>query len=249
MPYQTRMPAALAARGLRVEVLPGWETRGSPSLNPRGVVCHWTAGPRGTTARPSLGVVVHGRPGLPGPLAQIYLDRSGVPVVVAAGRANHAGRGGWRGLSGNSSVFGIEAESAGEGDWTPAQQEAYPKVVAALLDLTGHDEGFACGHSEWAPTRKVDIGNWDMHAMRGQVAAILGNHAPAAPTPEEDDDMLILARQKDHPEVYIGDGVTRRHVTTQAELDDIKWLMGQKILRGDPEIRVVERIDWLGKVV
>lgn len=175
MPYQTQIPAALAAFGLPVELVPGWESRGSASFNPGGVVCHWTAGPRGTTARPSLGVVVNGRSDLPGPLAQVYLDRNGVPVVVAAGRANHAGAGGYNGLVGNSAVFGIEAECGGDGDWTDAQRSAYPKVVAALLRSKGLGAQWAVGHNEWAPTRKIDIRDWTMPAMREQVARLLGS--------------------------------------------------------------------------
>lgn len=184
------IPAALAARGLAVEVVPGWETRGSDSFAPGGVTCHWTAGPRGTTGRPSLGVVTNGRSGLPGPLCNVYLARDGKAVVVAAGRANHAGAGGYRGLKGNSSVFGIEAECGGDGDWTPAMRVAYPKVVAALLSLIGRDASWAMGHNEWAPTRKIDIRDYTMAVMRQQVAAVLAgqpvpvsNPVPSTPAP------------------------------------------------------------------
>lgn len=187
------IPAALAARGLTVEVVPGWETRGSDAFNPGGVTCHWTAGPRGTAGRPSLGVVTHGRAGLPGPLCNVYLARDGVAVVVAAGRANHAGTGGYRGLKGNSAVFGIEAECGGDGDWTAAMREAYPKVVAALLSLIGRDASWAMGHNEWAPSRKIDIRDYTMAVLRSQVAAVLAGQAvpvgnvvnvpgPSAPT-------------------------------------------------------------------
>lgn len=168
-----RMARAIRSHGVTVEVAAGAASRGNASFNPRGVVCHWTAGPRGTTGRPSLGVVTNGRPGLPGPLCQVYLDRKGVAVIVATGRANHAGTGGWRGLSGNSSVLGIEAECGGDGDWTAAQREAYPKLAAALLSLTPNagDERFVCGHNEWAPSRKIDIRDWPMSRMRTQVKA------------------------------------------------------------------------------
>lgn len=172
MPRQTGIPAALKKYGVRYETVPGWRTRGSASFNPKGVVCHWTAGPRNAKGRPSLNVVTYGRPGLSGPLCQVYLDRNGVAVVVAAGRANHAGRGGYKGLSGNSSVFGIEAECGGDGDWTDAQREAYPKVVAALVSLTGRSEKYVCGHNEWT-TRKIDIRDWTMTKMRSEVKAVL----------------------------------------------------------------------------
>ncbi len=42
---------------------------------------------------PSLGVIRDGRPGLKGPLSQLGLGRDGAYYVIAAGRAQHAGRG------------------------------------------------------------------------------------------------------------------------------------------------------------
>lgn len=173
MGYQTQLANALRERGVRVEEYSGWTTRGSSSFTPRGGVCHWTAGPCQATGRPSLSVVVNGRSDLAGPLANVYLDRQGVAVVVAAGRANHAGDGGWRGLSGNSSVFGVEAECCNAGDWTAAQRDAYPAVMAALCDAGGFDEGYVCGHNEWAPSRKIDIHDWPMDTMRAEVGALL----------------------------------------------------------------------------
>ncbi len=174
MPFMSRIPSDLAKFGLRVELVPGWATRGSSSFAPGCVVDHWTAGPRGTTGRPSLNVVVNGRTGLAGPLANVYLARDGVCVVTAAGRANHAGLGGFRGLVGNSAAYGIEAECAGDGDWTPAQLDAYPRLNAALLSGIGRDASWVCGHNEWAPTRKIDIRDV-IGSVRARTAAVLAN--------------------------------------------------------------------------
>lgn len=185
MPLMTRIPSDLAKFGLTVELVPGWETRSAGSFNPGGVVCHWTAGPKASKSRPSLSVVVNGRAGLSGPLCNVYLARDGVCVVVAAGRANHAGEGGYKGMLGNSAVYGIEAECAGDGDWTPAQRKVYPILVAALLSGIERDASWACGHNEWAPTRKIDIRDWPMSAMRTQVASSLSNTDPS-----QEDDMF-----------------------------------------------------------
>lgn len=183
MGYQTGLPAALAREGLTVELVPGYATRGSSSFNPHGSVSHWTAGPaRGD--RPSLAICVNGRSDLAGPLCNVFLTRAGVAVVVALGRANHAGAGGFRGLVGNSSVWGTEAESDGRG-WTVEQRDAYPRVNAAYARLSGFDASWCCGHNEWAPHRKRDVEDWPMPSMRSQVAAILRG----ASTPTEDDDM------------------------------------------------------------
>ncbi len=174
MSYQLGIPAALAAFGLKVELVPGWENRGGVVFDPEGVMDHWTAGPRGTTSRPSLNICVGGRSGLPGPLCNIYFARDATCVVVAAGRPNHAGDGKWRGLVGNSKFFGIEAESAGNDDWTDLQRLWYPVLNAALLTLTkSKDVNNVCGHNEYAPTRKIDIRDWPMPLMRQQTAEAL----------------------------------------------------------------------------
>jgi hypothetical protein len=192
MPFQTMLPSRLAKYGLTVEVVPGWASRGSSSFNPKGAVGHHTAGPR-TGIRPSLNVCVNGHGKLPGPLCNTFLDRNGVVVVVAAGRANHAGVGGYRGLVGNSSVFGTEAEDDGDGNWTDAQIWAYPRVMAAQLDLAGVDHTWYCSHRRWAtpPGRKVDPGGIADSWMQDQIKAVFASQGPAGegPAEEEDDDM------------------------------------------------------------
>jgi hypothetical protein len=190
MPFQTGLPAALRRWGLKVETIRGWETRGSSAFTPRGALCHWTAGPANSKTRPSLNICTHGRSDLPGPLCQVYLARDGVAVVVAAGRANHAGAGNWRGLTGNSVLWGTEAEAANAADFTAAQRAAYPRVNAAFATLSGFGAEMVAGHSEFAlpKGRKVDVNGYTMDQMRQQVAALLANPAAAVRvTPEEDD--------------------------------------------------------------
>lgn len=199
----TRIPSDLARFGLKVELVPGWETRGSSAFAPAAVTCHWTAGPRGTKGRPSLGVVINGRPGLDGPLCNVYLARDGVCVVVAAGRANHAGAGGFRGLVGNSAVYGIEAESGGDGDWTPEMLEAYPRLVAALLWGLNRDGSWCHGHNEWAPTRKIDIRDI-IASVRNRTVQILANPG----TPVQEDDMPLSQQELN----FISDAVANRGI-------------------------------------
>lgn len=184
MPRQLNLYKAIKRRGLPVEYVPGWSTRGSEYFNPAAVLDHWTAGPRGSTSRPSLRIVVDGRPDLPGPLCNVYLDRAGTAVVVAAGRANHAGYGVWRGLTGNSRFLGVEAEAADNDDWTDAQREAYPLLNAALLDAIGQDDAaLVAGHSEYAlpAGRKVDINGYTTDRLRAQTQAILDGTVVAHP--------------------------------------------------------------------
>ena len=166
------LPATLAAWGCPVELVDGYATRGGADFTPRAAVSHWTAGSP-TGDRGSLKVCIHGRPDLPGPLCNTFLTRAGVAIVVAAGKANHAGAGSWRGITGNSNVFGTEAENSGRGEWTPAQRQAYPRINAAYCMLGGFSPDLMCGHHEWAPRRKQDIADYTMDRMRRETAALL----------------------------------------------------------------------------
>lgn len=179
MARQTSLSSQLRKWGLNVVEHSGWTGRGSTTFNPRGVVDHHTAA-GGSSDAPSLRICIYGRADLSGPLAQIVLGRTGTVHLIAAGRANHAGRGGWQGLSGNSSVFGIEAENNGVGEpWSDAQIKAYIRVNAALCDMMGRGADWVCGHKEWAPGRKIDPNGIDMNWMRQQVQALL-NAGPGA---------------------------------------------------------------------
>jgi N-acetyl-anhydromuramyl-L-alanine amidase AmpD len=54
--------------------------------------------------------------------------------VIAAGRANHAGEGGWKGLSGNSSVYGLEIEHTGTSTLPMHRQQTAARIHAAMID-------------------------------------------------------------------------------------------------------------------
>lgn len=218
---------ALRAHGLVVQEVPGWETRGSSSFAPRGVVCHHTASHAGSD-HPALGIVTNGRPDLAGPLCNVLLARNGDCYVVASGRANHAGTGGWRGLTGNSSVLGIEAENNGVGEPWPAQQvTAYIRLCAAMCDAGGFDASTVCYHREWAPTRKPDPAGpgfpTDGNQWRAKVALEL-----AAPAPLTDDQklfILLAAKKKAEKEPVLGKGMARRpHRRSVARLQQLLGL-------------------------
>ena len=111
----TWLPDVLKAAGLKVSLVPGWETRGLGDVGSIfGVICHHT-GVNDPQKRimPSLHSLRDGRqasPGLqalPGPLAQLGLGRDGTYFVIAAGRAVHAGIGKFKGqVNGNSNFIG-----------------------------------------------------------------------------------------------------------------------------------------------
>lgn len=173
--------------GLTVVEYEGWRTRGKATMNPGGVVCHHTGGVRAND-RAYADFLVAGRSDLPGPLSQLFLAQDGRYWVLASGKANHAGRGGWLGLSGNSSVIGIEAESTGRDPWPDVQYEAYTTGVAAIMRRMGRTADFVCGHKEWATPagRKWDPGGIDMDTFRKQVAVKMIPEKPDPNlTPEE----------------------------------------------------------------
>jgi peptidoglycan hydrolase-like protein with peptidoglycan-binding domain len=183
----TWLPQVLLSAGVKVAEQPGWRDRGVGDMGAvKGVICHHTAGALNGNM-PSLGVVTNGRDDLPGPLSQLCLGRDGTFFVVAAGRANHAGKGNWQGLStGNSSFIGIEAENTGfltgpkADPWPAIQLDAYRRGVAAILKKIGADAIMACGHKEYAlPVGRKNDPTFDMNDFRMQVAAIMGGNAPA----------------------------------------------------------------------
>jgi hypothetical protein len=156
----TWLADVLRAAGLKVVEQPGWKTRGRGDVGKVvGVLCHHTAGAL-TGNAPSLSIVTKGRPDLAGPLSQLVLGRDGTFYVVAAGRANHAGAGDWRGCkAGNTKLIGIEAENTGlanDNPWPAMQLDAYARGVAAILKHIGAGPEWCAGHLEYAPRRKVD---------------------------------------------------------------------------------------------
>jgi len=182
MVWATWLADAARMTGYPVIEVSGWERRGSSggrALNAvEGVVLHHTAGAK-TGNYPSYNVVLKGRTGLSGPLSQLGLARDGSIYVFGAGRANHAGESFWAGFSNLNGYFiGIEAESVGYGqDWTQAQKDAYPRLVAAILHYIRRNGGRAGGHREVGlpKGRKTDPAGFNMNEVRSLVDSYLAN--------------------------------------------------------------------------
>jgi hypothetical protein len=215
--------AEVAAAGIRVTFVDGWESRGvGGAFTPQGVVCHHTGTPASSPGDyPTLQTILDGRRSGPepvrGPLAHFGLGRSGQVLVIAAGKAQHAGKGGARGLSGNHSVWGIEAENDGGGVWPAVQLDVYHRLVAAIARHTGFGADKVIAHREWTP-RKPDPAGIDMDAFRARVATLLTTKEPERENP----DMFIF----DGPDggIFRTDGITRwpvRSMDTASLLLDI----------------------------
>jgi hypothetical protein len=119
---------------------------------------------------------------------------------------------------------------------------------------------FYVSDSEVITTWTDDIYSWSMDRMirdygiyRGwsedlNKVYVMASTTPP-PLPEEEDKMLGLARLKDDPQVWIGDGVTRRRVRSENELADLTYKINGGYFKGTSEVQVVLSIDWLGAPV
>lgn len=122
-----------------------WRTRGRPASTGQwdaaGVLCHHTASPAGTTPATDLRVILAGNAEAPGPIAQLYIGRDAVLYLIAAGRANHGGKGRRPGVDVggcadmNAALVGIEVGNNGTGEpWSDAVTDVYASTVAALCE-------------------------------------------------------------------------------------------------------------------
>ena len=154
------LPRRHALMGVPVIVVEGFATRGKPTYAPKAGLNHHTACAPGTAVAPSLGTVINGRPDLPGPLCNTLQDRNDVAREVASGRANHGGAGHWRGVTGNSNLFGCEVEFSGT---TAEPFSAHRFDTAARIQagaaLGRYDADMVCQHLEYAEPkgRKIDL--------------------------------------------------------------------------------------------
>ena len=155
-----RLERAVKRAGVKYKKVSGWASRGHGSMGSiRGIVAHHTAGPKSGNS-PSLNVVAYGRPGLSGPLAQLFLARDGTVYLVAAGVSYHAGRVNNSNFT-NSHALGIEAENTGlsnDSPWPAHQVDAYAKLCKALCDEFGLSTSRVRGHKEVCSPRgrKID---------------------------------------------------------------------------------------------
>ena len=208
----------LRAAGLRVIETAGWQTYGSSSFNPGGSVNHHTAGPA-SGETPSLVTCIEGRPDLPGPLCNVYQSRESdgrdIAYVIAAGRANHAGEGGWRGLSGNASVYGLEVEHTGVDPIPSARLDIAARIHAAMF---GGDVANVCQHREWTD-RKIDMAtNVNGDDFRRRVADA---RKPPPPPKTEEVPMAAFTAMSTEGNTWLFED-ERYTLIPNADLDNVK---------------------------
>jgi hypothetical protein len=186
------LPSVLRAAGLLVQEVPGWESRGHGDFGtPLGVLCHHNCGSaHGDMPQGDIDVLVHGRPGLDGPLCNLGLGRSGIWRMVAAGLAWHAGVGEYPPKiphnGGNTHLIGIEAENVGDGHdvWPDVQLDSYRRGCAAILKHIGAGPEMCIGHKEYAtPKGRKDDPTFDMVEFRAGVARLMAGTPAKPPAP------------------------------------------------------------------
>lgn len=102
-------------------------------------------------------------------------------MVAEDQRAWHAGAGQWGCVSDiNSRSIGIELANRGDHPFAAAQMEALEGLLAGIVDRHTIPKERIIGHSDMAPTRKIDPGarfDWARLAKRG-IAANVQAQAP-----------------------------------------------------------------------
>lgn len=181
-----KLRAYQASDGTTLQVIEteGWASRTydvNGMSGVAGVLWHHTATASAagyTQGAPTLQMCMYGRSDLPGPLCNIVFGRAGEVYLVAAGEANHAGRGSIGGAYqdlGNYYLIGIEMESSGTSDdWTSEQRRLAPHLGAALdLAYSGGSDFYQVGHKEYSSEGKIDPAYWDMDSFRAEINTLL----------------------------------------------------------------------------
>jgi hypothetical protein len=231
---------ALRAEGATVREEPGWKTRGRPSssgqFNPYGVLWHHT----GSTSSPSnpcptLRMCITGRPDLPGPLCQVVIGYDGVCHVIAAGRANHAGRcSGWGPFStgdANWQLVGFEIDYNGTQAMSAKQKDAATRASAACLKRFKHDEGYAARHQETSVTGKWDTGGVTGPQLRAMIRDYMENG---------DEDMPLNDADLKKIRTIVKEEVGKYHKDTVKDSNDEKIWISSALTRALARLTRIE---------
>ncbi|GAA4858577.1 peptidoglycan recognition protein family protein [Saccharopolyspora rosea] len=178
--------------GLNVVETPGWRERtadSGPQPEPVGVLEHHTANTASyQNPAPSLQMCIEGRTDLAGPLCHGLIGFDGTVHLIAAGRANHAGRAKASGPNpegdGNVLYVGFEWDYQGV-DQGPSREQysAALQATAAVLHHLGRPPDAARGHKETSVTGKIDPGHVDMDRFRADLGT---KRQEEDMTPEQD---------------------------------------------------------------
>lgn len=172
----------LRKAGLKVIEVEGWKNRGRPAstgnFDPKGANTTHHTGATTSASSPNAGLqmLISGRPDLPGPLCHVATAYDGTVYVIAAGRANHAGRIGKAGVvgmpvrgDGNAHALGNEVMTNGTQKMPKAQEDATAMVAAVFANRHARNTNWAHRHEDISATGKWDIGQWTTAELRRRV--------------------------------------------------------------------------------
>lgn len=211
--------------GVEVRVQPNFGSFGKPTMKdpPLGIINHHIVGW-------GIETVLRGRPqdNLPPPLAHLCPRRDGAIDVIASGQANHAGRGGYRGLTSSTQVLGLENAHPGDGvtPWPEKEMLTIVHLNAELLTRMERGPEWTFAHKEWAPGRKIDPRGgtkakdpygaiWqDMRSFRELVGHVMSKKPERRPEWRDERifTVVVYARQGT-PEEYAGFAAIQRNAS------------------------------------
>lgn len=132
-----------------------------------------------------------------------------------------------------------------------APVEKSEHVVGNALDLQDPAIGWMRDHPDFGFVFTDPSERWHVayRVVRDQHAG----QTTVPPARLEEDEMIAIARLKDKyhdGRVWVGNGVTRRHVPNPAALADLQWQIGQGFFRAKTaDVQLVDNLEWLGQAV
>jgi len=133
-----------------------------------------------------------------------------------------------------------------------APVEKSEHVLGNALDLPAEARAWMREHPEHGFVFTDRTEDWHV-AYRIVCDRCAGQPVPIPKHVEEDVTMIALARLKDmyhDGRVYVGDGVTRTHVTSERDLRDKQSMIRLGVLKAKTDqVHVVDSLGWLGKEI
>lgn len=248
--YLTELATWLKQAGLHVVEYQGWQTRargsGGYAHHPLCVMWHHTASPPSWDGQKDADYIAEGDPD--SPISNIYIERSGVVWIIAAGATNTNGKGKSitfsRGTvpsdSMNTHAVGIEMGNDGLGErWPKVQVDAAFIVSNTVNARLGNKPSDVATHQFYAPDRKIDpattnvegpwvpspcnsSGSWNRLDVQNECLA-RATEPPDPLPPLKDDEMALLTRYSPDNSIWVvAEDFSWKFKVTQQTHDSIK---------------------------
>ncbi len=241
--------ARLRAAGITVHEWPGWEARGNGQSSAyEGCVVHHTASAFGSTPA----VLVDGRKGLSGPLANYAGNADGSVTVVAAHPANHAGASGGKSMGPlpvtslfNKRTLGLEIVYPGTVPMRDAQYRTALIWARVVTDVCGYgDIERARAHAETSITGKWDPGYAPSRTINMAAFRAAARIRQETVLEEDDDVKPKICRWSGSDKIWAVTPIGHWQLKTWEDVNDFAFKWG--LPRDSAGRAVVERNDRVG---